>query len=271
MNDSVPFGSTKDSLIISGGIIFSNLMGILVRRATGGSQPGSVLIEGVSFNALNHCGKVDGVQSATIQNCKLKGYLDAGFILAGEVSAIRDLFIFGNNNNAQATLADFVANTNNNNLSGVHMGSTSLTGIAVKRIFSVATNPASSPGVGIFGSILSNSTGGIGYSTGAGGTVNQATSKSNGVTLNKTCGQVVMNAAALASAAKVSFTITNSQVAADDIISVAVKSGGTANAYRASVTAVAAGSFTVTVENITAGSLSEQPVIGFAVLKAVTA
>jgi hypothetical protein len=50
-----------------------------------------------------------------------------------------------------------------------------------------------------------------------------------------------------------------------------VVSGGTANAYRASVTAVAASSFTVTVENITAGSLSEAPVIGFFINKAVTA
>jgi len=51
---------------------------------------------------------------------------------------------------------------------------------------------------------------------------------------------------------------------------VSVASGGTANAYRANVTAVAAGSFTVTVENITAGSLSEAPKIAFAVIKAVT-
>jgi hypothetical protein len=49
-----------------------------------------------------------------------------------------------------------------------------------------------------------------------------------------------------------------------------VASGGTANAYRASVTAVAAGSFTVTVENITGGSLSESPVVSFALLKGVT-
>lgn len=99
------------------------------------------------------------------------------------------------------------------------------------------------------------------------GTVTQATSKSTGVTLNKISGQVTMNNAALASAAKVSFTVTNSKVAATDVISVNVLSGGTASAYCASVTAVAAGSFVVTVENITGGSLSEAPVIGFFVHK----
>ena len=99
------------------------------------------------------------------------------------------------------------------------------------------------------------------------GTVTQATSKSTGVTLNKISGQVTMHNASLASAAKVSFVVTNSKVAATDLVSVAVLSGGTANAYRAAVTAVAAGSFTVTVENITGGSLGEAAVIGFVVHK----
>jgi hypothetical protein len=120
-------------------------------------------------------------------------------------------------------------------------------------------------------SLALSSSGSVGYATGSGGAVVQATSKSTGVTLNKLCGQITMNAAALAAGAKVSFVVTNNQVAAADMPDVAVASGGTANAYRASVTAVAAGSFTITVENITAGSLSEAPVLNFAVIKAVNA
>jgi hypothetical protein len=122
------------------------------------------------------------------------------------------------------------------------------------------------------GAILCRSaTAGIGYATGAGGTVAQATSKATGVSLNKNCGQITMNAAALAAGAKVSFVVTNSACVATDIPDVVVVSGGTANAYTANVTAVAAGSFTITVQNITAGSLSEAPVIGFSINKAVTA
>ncbi len=113
--------------------------------------------------------------------------------------------------------------------------------------------------------------GGLGYGTGAGGTTTQATSKATGVTLNKVCGQVTMQAAALAAGAKVSFVVTNSACAATDGPRTWVVSGGTANAYRANVTAVAAGSFTVTVENITAGALSEAPVIGFDIGKSVIA
>lgn len=120
------------------------------------------------------------------------------------------------------------------------------------------------------GSILANgAASGIGYATGAGGTVAQGTSKSTGVTLNSPAGQITMQAAALLNAAKVSFVVTCSACGALDVPNVAVLSGGTANAYRASVTAVAAGSFTITVENITGGSLSEAPVIGYVILKGV--
>lgn len=118
---------------------------------------------------------------------------------------------------------------------------------------------------------LTSAAGGVGYTRGAGGAVTQATSKSTAVTLNKACGQVTMNAETLAAGATVSFAIGNSTVAATDAVIANVAGGGTANAYRAAVTAVAAGSFTVTVENITAEALSEAPVIAFAVLKAAAA
>jgi hypothetical protein len=118
---------------------------------------------------------------------------------------------------------------------------------------------------------VSDPSSGIGYATGAGGTVTQITSKSTTVVLNKITGAVTMQAAALAGGAKVSFTVTNSTVAATDGVVVWIASGGTANAYRANVVAVGAGSFAVAVENITAGSLSESPVVGFAVIKSVTA
>lgn len=118
----------------------------------------------------------------------------------------------------------------------------------------------------------SSATAGIGYVTGAGGAVTQLTSKSTAPpAINKLCGQITMNNAALAAAAKVFFTVSNTSCAATDGPTVWVVSGGTANAYRAWVSAVAANSFTVGVENVTAGSLSEAPVIGFFINKAVAA
>ncbi len=116
----------------------------------------------------------------------------------------------------------------------------------------------------------SSATGGIGYATGAGGTVAQGTSKATGVTLNAVTGQITMFNDALGAGAKVSFAVANTSIGTTDGAVVWVDSGGTANAYRAAVTAVGVSTFTITVENITGGGLSESPVIGFAVIKAVT-
>lgn len=113
---------------------------------------------------------------------------------------------------------------------------------------------------------------GIGYATGAGGTVTQATSKSTGVTLNKICGEIVMNNASLGNKTAVAFTLTNSAIAATDVVAVSVKSGGTAGAYLVSAGAVAAGSCSITLYNAQgSGSLSEAVVLSFAVIKAVAA
>jgi len=117
-----------------------------------------------------------------------------------------------------------------------------------------------------------SASGGIGYATGAGGTVTQATSKSTGVTLDKICGEIVMNNATLAHQAPVAFTLTNSAIAATDVVAVSVKSGGTAGAYLVSAGAVAAGSCSITLFNCqTSGNLSEAVVLSFAVIKAVAA
>jgi 1-aminocyclopropane-1-carboxylate deaminase/D-cysteine desulfhydrase-like pyridoxal-dependent ACC family enzyme len=102
---------------------------------------------------------------------------------------------------------------------------------------------------------------------GPGGTVTQATSKSTGVEINRPCGQITMHNAALAAAAEVGFTVTNSEVDANDIVVVCIGSGATAASYTVTVDAVAAGSFTVTVGNHSAGSLGEAIVLHFAVIK----
>ena len=111
---------------------------------------------------------------------------------------------------------------------------------------------------------------GIGYATGTGGTVTQATSKSTGVTLNKTNGSITLNAAALAASTSVAFTLTNSTIAATDVVNVTIRSGATSGAYVITVQATAAGSCSIMVRNVSAGSLSEALVLNFAVLKAVT-
>jgi hypothetical protein len=129
---------------------------------------------------------------------------------------------------------------------------------------------ASGTSLAVTGLVTSSGTAGIGYATGAGGTVTQATSKSTGVTLNKISGQITMNGAALAAAAEVAFTLTNSTIAATDVVIVNIQSVGTAGAYLVSVGAVANGSCSITVSNASAGSLSQAIVLNFAVIKSVS-
>ncbi len=118
--------------------------------------------------------------------------------------------------------------------------------------------------------IVSTGQGGVGYATGAGGAVTQATSKSTGVTLNAAVGQITTNAAALASATIVSFTLTNSAIGANDLVVLNHSAGGTAGAYTLNAQC-AAGSAKISVRNATSGSLSEAIVIAFAVIKGAVA
>ena len=106
----------------------------------------------------------------------------------------------------------------------------------------------------------------LGYTTGAQGTVTQATDKSTGVTLNKSAGRITMNNAALASNTAASFTLTNSLISANDVIITNVSGGGTAGAYTTYVSSMTSGSAVITLRNMSAGSLSEATIINFAII-----
>lgn len=107
----------------------------------------------------------------------------------------------------------------------------------------------------------------LGYGTGAGGAVTQATSRTTGVTLNTASGAITMVSAA-GSTTPATFTVTNSLVAATDVIHVCQKSG--TDIYTLSVSAVGAGSFNITF-NTKSGTTTEQPVFNFVVMKAAVA
>ena len=106
----------------------------------------------------------------------------------------------------------------------------------------------------------------LGYTTDAQGTVTQATSKSTAVTLNKSAGQITLNNAALASVTNVTFTLNNSFISANDILILNVGSGATSGAYNCWVSGLSAGAASITVRNISGGSLSEAVVINFALI-----
>lgn len=125
------------------------------------------------------------------------------------------------------------------------------------------------------GSVTSaDPTSGVGYATNAGGTVTQLTNRTTGVTLNKVCGAITTDTTSLAAEAAAEFTVTNSAVAATDVVVASIKSGSNGGNTDVIVSGVAAGSFNLKVcnNNPAAGTAETGAIIiNFAVIKAVTA
>jgi hypothetical protein len=107
----------------------------------------------------------------------------------------------------------------------------------------------------------------IGYTAAAQGTVTQATSKSTAVTLDKSAGRITMNNASLATATNATFVLNNSTISANDAVILTISGGqATAGSYNVFANALSAGQVSITLRNISGGSLSEAVVINFAIV-----
>jgi len=110
----------------------------------------------------------------------------------------------------------------------------------------------------------------IGYTAAAQGTVTQATSKSTAVTLNKPAGVITMNNASLATATNATFTLNNSFISANDTVILTISGGqATPGSYNVFANGLAAGSVSISLRNISGGTLSEAVAINFAILHCV--
>lgn len=122
------------------------------------------------------------------------------------------------------------------------------------------------------GFLATGKTTGFGFKTGKGigGTVTQATNRTTGVTLNALSGQITTNNASLAAEAAAIFTVTNSKVAATDVVVASIVSGTNGGNTEVTVNAVAAGSFDLKVANNNAAAGTAETgaiVINFVVIK----
>lgn len=122
------------------------------------------------------------------------------------------------------------------------------------------------------GNVLVTNPSGLGYGTGSGGAVTQATSKSTAVTLNKPTGRITMSNAALGAGAVVGFYLNTSLLGISDVLVVNVTNANGVNVmnYRAEAHILSAGVGFVKVTNTSGGSLSEAVVISFAIIKGST-
>jgi hypothetical protein len=106
----------------------------------------------------------------------------------------------------------------------------------------------------------------LGYGTGAGGTVTQATSRTTAVTINKPTGQITMFTAA-GTATWQSFTVNNSLVSASDVV---VLSLNNSTNFYSFTTRAQTGNFQVWFAAVS-GTASDTPIINFAIIKGASA
>jgi hypothetical protein len=110
----------------------------------------------------------------------------------------------------------------------------------------------------------------IGYTAAAQGTVTQATDKSTAVTLNKSAGRITMNNASLTTATNATFTLNNSFISANDTVILTISGGqATAGSYNVFANSLGTGTVSITLRNISGGTLSEAVVINFAIIHCV--
>jgi len=129
------------------------------------------------------------------------------------------------------------------------------------------------PAAGTFTNALATSS--MGYTTGNGGTVTQATSRTTGVTLNAPSGQITVFDGSVAGHEADEFVLTNSYIAATDVVMVNIATSTAANKcyYTVTVTDVQAGQCTISLgnndNNAVPASGTDAPVLNFVVLKGV--
>lgn len=99
--------------------------------------------------------------------------------------------------------------------------------------------------------------------------VTQGTNITTGVTCNAYSGVITTVSQTVAAAGEAEFTVTNSKVAATDVVVACIKTHTSAGSFIVATSAVAAGSFKLQLTNLHASSAGDNVlVINFIVLKA---
>lgn len=264
--------------------------GSVASAATGLKVKGNAEAAGVDVFATS-----SGTNESLRLDAKGSGTIDIGTNSTGAINLKRDTVVTGKHTQTSADAAALAVGPNGATNPTVQVDastSSAATGLKVKSaaaaaglavsVISSGTDENMTVDAKGAGTITLNGTGtgnvisgqgltsksatkGLGYSAGAGGTVTQGTNRTTGVTLNKVTGAITLVSAA-GSATPFTFTVTNSTVVATDVVVVSQKSG--TDKYSAVVTAVAAGSFDITITDLS-GTTTEQPVFNFAVIKGV--
>ncbi len=110
----------------------------------------------------------------------------------------------------------------------------------------------------------------LGYTAAAQGSVTQLTSKSTAVTLNKSAGRITMNNASLATATNATFTLNNNLISSNDVIVLTISGGqATPGSYNVFANSLGTGTVSITLRNISGGTLSEAVIINYAIIHCI--
>jgi hypothetical protein len=239
-------GAIQSTANVTGG----NILTAGLISATGNITGGNISTGGRITATANVVGgniTTAGIVSATA-NITGGNILTAGIVSATGNLTAGNVFLSGN-------IADTTALTITSGSGGNITLSPAGIVVATANIFST-------------GGIFSNSiTAGVGYSVGAGASIVQSGNRAAGVSINSMCGAITLVSAA-GNTTPTTFTMTNNTIAQADTIILNQRSG--TNLYNLLVSNVQAGSANITVFT-TGGTVTEAPVINFAVFKAVQA
>lgn len=254
MANAVAF-SSRTPITNKGDFASRELEGVIqaLLNRTGGSVGGLSASE-VSFSATG------GLSSNTVQQALAE--LDAEKANSADLTAhISDA--------TDAHAASAITNTPAGNIAATTVQAAinelDTEKLPASAVGTIASQNANS--VNITGGTIALASGSLGYATGNGGTVAQAVSKANGVTLNKISGEITLQSTAMAADTSIFFTLTNNTIAAGDVLILNHVSGGTFMGYTLGAQA-SAGAAVIGVRNVTTGALGEAIVIRFAVIKA---
>ena len=112
----------------------------------------------------------------------------------------------------------------------------------------------------------------FGYTAAAQGNVTQGTSSGKGtaVTLNKSAGRITMDNASLLTATNATFTLNNNLISANDTVILTISGGqATPGSYNVFANGLGAGTVSISLRNISGGTLSEAVVVNFAIIHCV--
>lgn len=239
-----------------------------VKIGTQSASVDNIRLDGNTISTVNTNGNLnltpDGTGSVAVAKVLITG---------GSITGITDLAVADGGTGA-STAADARTNLGLGTIATQAANNVSITGGAISGV----TFSGSFSGMTLVEAQTLRATQSLGYGTGAGGTVTQGTSRTTGVTLNTITGEIVLFAGSIAGHEADEFTLTNSTIAANDVVVACIKNGAAAATrkyYQTHVVAVAAGSCVISVGNIDNATIpstgTESPVIQFAVIKSVVA